>query len=306
VEYTFKPDFAFSVVAGLRGDFHNEFGFFMTPRLHIRYSPDPDWVLRAALGRGYRTSNILTEYASSFASSREILILKSNNFGYGLTQESAWNYGFNLTHYFLFNYQDATLSLDFYRTDFDKATIADLDSNPQAITFSSVSNGAFSNTFQAELNIGLYSFLTTRLAYKFIDAKQLINGRWLEKPFTAKHRALFNLAYQTEKIEQDDAQMSYDFTLQWFGQKRIPSTVNNPVEFRARENSPSFILVNSQITRSFNNLFDLYLGVENLFDFKQNSPIIDSENPNGKYFDASLIWGPIVGRTLYAGLRYKI
>ncbi len=240
--------------------------------------------MRAALGRGYRTSNILTEYASSFASSREILILKSNNFGYGLTQESAWNYGFNLTHYFLFNYQDATLSLDFYRTDFDKATIADLDSNPQAITFSSVSNGAFSNTFQAELNIGVYSSLTTRLAYKFIDAKQLINGQWLEKPFTAKHRALINLAYQTEKVEEDDAQMSYDFTLQWFGQKRIPSTVNNPVEFRARENSPSFILVNSQITRSFNNLFDLYLGVENLFDFRQNSPIIDSESPNRKIF----------------------
>lgn len=64
--------------------------------------------------------------------------------------------------------------------------------------------------------------------------------------------------------------------------------------------------MNAQVTRSFSKLFDLYIGVENLFHFKQNDPIIDPANPNGQYFDASLIWGPITGRMLYAGLRYKL
>ena len=265
-EYTYKPIDELTAVIGLRGDNHNKFGFLLTPRLHIRYSPDPDWVLRAAVGRGYRSSNIFTEYASSFASSRKVNILHSNNFGIGLEQESAWNYGFNLTHYFLFDYRDATISFDFYRTDFDKTTIADLDSSPQSINFSSVGNGAYSNTFQAELNIEPILFFNARLAYKYIDSKQLINGSWLEKPFTAKHRALLNFAYKTTKDELGEPQMFYDVTFQWYGMKRIPATASNPAGLRAREYSPSFVLVNTQITRSFNDLFDLYIGIENLFD----------------------------------------
>jgi outer membrane receptor for ferrienterochelin and colicin len=306
LEYTYKPNEELSLVTGLRGDVHNEFGFLFTPRLHIRYSPEPDWVFRGALGRGYRTPNIFVEYSSSFTSSRQINILKSNNFGNGLKQESAWNYGINITHYFLYDYRDATLSLDFYRTNFDKTTIADMDSDPQKINFSSVNNGSYSNTFQVEMNIEPLLFFNVRAAYKIIDAKQFINNQWLDKPFTSKHRALLNFAYTAAKETFDDAQMLYDLTLQWFGMKRIPSTKSNPAALRGRESSPNFVLVNAQITRSFNELFDLYLGVENLFDFKQNDPIIDSANPNGQYFDASLIWGPVVGRMLYAGLRYKM
>lgn len=305
-EYIYKPIDELSAVIGLRGDIHNKFKFLLTPRLHIRYSPQPNWVLRTAVGKGYRSSNIFTEYASSFASSRNVNIFRSNNFGTGLEQESAWNYGFNLTHYFLFDYRDATISLDFYRTDFEKTTIADLDSNPDSINFSSVVNGTYSNTFQAELNIEPILFFNARLAYKYIDSKQFINGSWLEKPFTAKHRALLNLAYKTSKDELNDPQMFYDITLQWFGMKRIPSTANNPIGLRAREYSPSFVLVNVQVTRSFSELFDLYVGVENLFDFRQNDPIVNPANPNGQYFDASLIWGPLGGRMIYAGLRYKI
>ena len=176
----------------------------------------------------------------------------------------------------------------------------------KALNFSSVGNGAYSNTFQLELNLEPILFFNTRLAYKYIDSKQLINGAWLEKPFTAKHRALINFAYKTEKDELDDPQMSYDMTLQWYGMKRIPSTVSNPEGLRARESSPNFVLVNAQITRSFSELFDLYIGIENLFDFRQNDPIIDSANPDGQYFDASLVWGPITGRMIYAGLRYKM
>lgn len=306
IEYTFKPNDELTAVAGLRGDNHNFFGTFFTPRFNIRYSPDADWVFRVSAGRGYRSSSIFTEYASVFASSRKIVIDPSNGFGYGLDQESAWNYGFNATHYFIFNYNDASISFDFYRTQFDKINIADLDSDPRAITFRSVSNGAYSNSFQAELNLIPFEHLSTRMAYRFIDSKQKLNGSWKEKPFTAKHRALFNLGYSTEKETLDDSQMMYDLTVQWFGSKRIPSTSGNPEGLIARSGSPSFALVNAQITRSFNELFDLYFGVENLFGFRQNDPIIDPANPDGQYFDASLIWGPVTGRMLYAGLRFKI
>lgn len=132
-EYTFNPDEQLSVVAGMRADNHNFYGFMFTPRLHVRYSPHEDWVFRAAVGKGYRTSNIFVEYASAFASSRDINIQTQNNFGYGLAQESAWNFGLNATYYFLYEYRDASIIIDFYRTYFEKVNIANLDSSPQQI-----------------------------------------------------------------------------------------------------------------------------------------------------------------------------
>jgi hypothetical protein len=50
----------------------------------------------------------------------------------------------------------------------------------------------------------------------------------------------------------------------------------------------------------------VYIGIENLFDFRQTNPILDSANPQGPFFDASLIWGPLTGRMIYAGLRFGV
>ena len=50
----------------------------------------------------------------------------------------------------------------------------------------------------------------------------------------------------------------------------------------------------------------MYIGGENLTNYTQPDPIIGAENPLGPDFDASLIWGPVMGINIYAGIRYKI
>ena len=303
-EYTYLPNELFSFVAGIRSDFHNEYGTMISPRFHLRYSPNEDWIIRAVAGKGFRTSNIFVEYSRVFTSSRRLNIQSNNNFGYGLDQESAWNYGINITHYFLYDWREATLSIDLYRTDFSNIVIADQDTNPGEINFYSVENGAYSNSFQAELNMELFERFDFRLAYRYLDVRNKINNQWQQKSLMSKHRALVNLAYTTEP--ENETAMAYDFTLQWFGNKRIPSTGSNPDEFKRSSTSPSFILVNAQVTRAFFKDFDVYLGIENMFDFRQDNPIIDPGNPSSGYFDASLIWGPVSGRMIYSGLRYNL
>ncbi len=305
-EYTFNPDESFSAILGTRGDFHNEYGFMFTPRLHLRYSPNADWIFRAVAGRGFRSSNIFNEYSSVFASSRNIEINQLNNFGYGLAQESAWNFGVSATHYFLYNYREGTITVDFYRTNFENINIADLDTNPQKIIFSSVKNGSYSNSLQVELNFQPFERFDTRIAYRYLDVKQNINNAWMDRALSSKNRVLLNFGYATEKENEEDVQMTYDLTLNWFDSKRIPSTSANPDGLHAIERSPAFAVVNAQVTRTFTKDFDLYIGVENLFDFRQHDLIIDPSNPNGKYFDASLIWGPVNGRMIYSGLRYSL
>jgi outer membrane receptor for ferrienterochelin and colicins len=305
-EYTFNPSEKLSLVAGLRVDQHNAYGTMTTPRLHIRYTPHEDWVLRFAAGRGYRTANIFAENSAALASSRSVSIVPSGSFGYGLKQEIAWNYGFNLTHYFLFDYRTATFMIDLYRTEFEQLVLADLDANPHQIRFSSVPQGSYSNSVQTELNIQPLERLDVRIAYRFLNVKQNINGLWRERPFTAQHRAFATISYATEYDQPGDPQTSFDVTMQWFGKKRIPETILNPDSMRSLAYSPSFFTMNLQVTQTFMKGIDIYIGIENLFNFRQTDPILDGANPQGTFFDASLIWGPVTGRMVYTGLRFRI
>jgi outer membrane receptor for ferrienterochelin and colicin len=305
-EYTYSPADELTVMGGVRADRHNAYGTMISPRLHVRYSPLEDWVIRAVAGRGYRTANIFAENATVFASTRAVSISPTGTFGYGLDQEVAWNYGLNLTHYFLIDYREATLSVDAYRTVFDKQVVADLDSYPREVGFSGVTSGSYANTVQAELNMQPLERLETRFAYRYMDVRQQLNGIWLQRPLTARHRALVNIAYATDQEEEGDPRTTYDLTVQWFGPKRIPSTTTNPAGLQARATSPSFATLNAQITRTLFAGLELYLGGENLLDFKQDDPILDPGNPSSPYFDAALVWGPVSGRMVYAGVRFKL
>jgi hypothetical protein len=69
--------------------------------------------------------------------------------------------------------------------------------------------------------------------------------------------------------------------------------------------APAFVNLNAQVSRSFRR-WDIYLGGENLTNFRQNDPIVTPDNPFGSRFDAGSAWGPVVGRVIYFGTRYKL
>ncbi len=69
---------------GARVDNHNRLGTFITPRLHMRYNPWEDGVIRASAGRGKRAANIFAENQQLLASSRQFSILETDGKLYGL------------------------------------------------------------------------------------------------------------------------------------------------------------------------------------------------------------------------------
>jgi hypothetical protein len=42
-----------------------------------------------------------------------------------------------------------------------------------------------------------------------------------------------------------------------------------------------------------------------MLDFKQLTHLTGSDDPYGPYFDVSNIWGPMDGRRIYIGVRFK-
>ena len=300
-EYTYTFTEKFSAVAGARADYHNHFGLFLTPRTHIRFAPTESTVLRASAGRGQRSANVLAENSGLLSSSRVIEIVgDQSDMFFGLKPEVAWNMGLNLTQFFKLDYREGSIQFDFYRTDFSNQIILDLEQSPQKAVFYNLNGKSYANSFQAQVDYELIKRLDARVAYRWYDVKTDYNGELLQKPLIGMHRAFFNVGYETR------SHWKFDYTVNWQGAKRIPTTASNPVEYQLPETSPSFVLMNAQVSKTLLEKLELYLGGENLTGFKQKSPILSSAQPFSPYFDGTLIWGPIYGRKIYFGLRYRL
>lgn len=293
-EYNYEFPKKISVLAGLRIDYHNIYGAMVNPRVHFKFNLKPMTVLRVSGGRGMRVANIFTENAATLASSRTVIIKEQ------LNPEVAWNYGASLTHKFKFLNKNTTLVIDFYRTDFQNQVVADMDANPQQIIFYNLKGVSYSNSFQSEINYELAKKVELRLAYKWQDVKTTYHSELLEKPLIPMNRALVNVSYAT-KFDI----WKFDFTTKWFGRSRIPNTSSNPDGLQFNAYSPQYFTLNGQITKAFRK-FEIYVGVENILNFIQTNQIIDPAHPFGNYFDASMIWGPVMGRVIYTGIRFTI
>ena len=301
-EYTYTPNDKWSVVAGIRGDNNNLYGSFITPRLNIRYEPVIGTVFRLSAGKGQRTANIFAENNSLFVSQRILMIMGQNNSGaYSLNPEISWNKGISLDQKFnLFN-NPATLSLDYFRNDFKNQVIVDIES-AKKIHIYNLAGKSYSNSFQAEVNMTPVTKLDLRVAYRYFDVKQTYSGNLLDRPFIAKHRAFLSVDYATNN------DWKFNYTVTFNGKKRIVNPYESYVSFIPTTSSPSYYLMNAQVSKSFgiNNPMDIYVGVENISNFFQQNTILSADDPFGPNFDASMIWGPVTGRMLYVGWRIKI
>ena len=304
-EYTYDNADNFSIILGGRIDNHNRLGTFLTPRLHMRYNPWEKGVLRFSAGRGKRSANIFAENQQLFASSRTFDILDANGKIYGLNPEIAWNYGVSFSQKFMLFGKSADVGFDFYSTNFQNQVVVDVLQSPQQVLFYNLKGKSVANSLQLEFNYEILNHFNFRSAYKFYDVRtDYVSGNY-QKPLQAKHRFFGNLEYETN-IGEKGKQWKFDYTFNWIGKQQLPNTASNPINDRLPEFSPSYSLMNAQVTRTFSSTFEMYAGGENFGNYTQKKAILGSENPFGSTFDTSIVYGPVFGQMYYAGLRFKI
>ena len=301
-EYTYTYPEKLTVVLGGRFDYHNLFGPQWTPRAHLKYTLSPNLSLRASAGRGFRVPNYLGENFGLFVSSRAIINEAQ------LRPELSWNYGGSLTNDFTLLGKRASLVLDYHRTDFQNQLFVDIE-HPREIHFHNLYGKSFANSFQAELNYQPVRRMDIKVAYRLFDVRQSMSvpsGDTLLLPrmMISRDRLLLNVGYA---LPYD--KWKFDATLQWNGPRRIPylrTDAGTDYATVPREFSPGYYNLNAQVSRAFRSGFELYVGGENLTGFRQANPIVVANDPFGVDFDAgSRVWGPITGRMVYMGFRFK-
>ena len=298
-EYSYDNLKELSLTAGIRVDNHNNLGTFVTPRLHLRYMPWDRGSFRGSFGRGKRAANIFAENQQLFASARQIRVLGDDSSIYGLDPEDAWNYGASYIQGFNLFGRTGNITLDYYVTNFKNQVVVDWE-NPLEVSFYNLEGKSLAKSFQFEINYEALKNLELRTAYKFYDVETDYISGTLQKPLQAQHRFFANLGYMTVPKE-NGSQWRMDYTVHTLGRQRLPYIENSSMEY-----SPSYSLMNAQITKVFNNKFEIYLGGENLTNFMQDNPVVGADDPFGTNFDTSIIYAPIMGRMFYTGFRYKL
>lgn len=293
-EYTYSPSNVISIVPGVRLDFHNLYGTFFTPRLHVKYNLDENTIVRTSAGKGYRSVNVFAENLNYIASSRNFVVVDQP------TYEEAWNYGLNITRFISVNDRELRVTAEYYRTDFLKQTVVDVDSDVRQVNFYDLKGNSYSNNYQIEMAYQPINRLDLSAAFRITDVRSDYDGVNLIKPLASKYKALLTFSYSTE-----ESGWLFDSSILLNGGGRIPSTEMNPSEHQRKLNFPAYPMINAQITKRID-VLDVYLGVENLTNYKQENPIIDAEDPFGNYFDGSMIWGPIDGTKVYLGIRLSV
>jgi outer membrane receptor for ferrienterochelin and colicin len=294
VEYTYSFLDKFKAVAGMREDYNSKYDFIFTPRLHLKYNFTELAIVRASAGKSFREPYLIADNLGVMASSKYLMLNSV------IDPEIAWNYGLNYTQGFILKDREGTFNVDFYRTDFTNQLIVDRYSDSLNVRFSNLEGTSYSNSFQVSLSYEFIERLELRLAYKVDDVKSTYNGKLQTKPLIPKERILFNVAYMTE-----NEHWKFDGTLNWVGTQQLASTTTDPEFGKMPSQSPSYSLVNFQVTKVFRH-FELYGGSENVLDFTQEHPIIAASEPFSAAFDATNVWGPVDGIRIYAGLRYQI
>ena len=297
-EYSYDNMNNLNLVLGLRYDLHNNMDSFFTPRIHLRYMLNDNLSIKGSYGKGRKIANVFAENQHIFFTNRVIQNKSFSNYLYGVNPEIATNYGFSIDQKISILGGQGNLIFDYYSTRFENKVVIDFEKFGEFNFYNSIFGESVSNSSQLEFVFSKNNWNITA-AYKTYDVNNFYKDGLKEKPLQPKNIIFFNYGIESNRVGEKF--WKFNFTHNRLGKQRL---MRNPRDSNLYT-QPHFS-INSQITRIFSSKFEVYLGGENLNNYKQKDPIITASDPYSKDFDASIIHGPIFGSTYYAGLRFKI
>ena len=294
-EYNLKYDDMLSMVAGVRVDYSTRYGFFVTPRMNIRYTPFEWWTLRGSVGMGYRSPNAIADNAFILPSSRDVHLTDD------VRQERAVNTGISTTFYIPLGSKELQLSMEYYYTHFLNSLIVDMDQDKHAVHIYNQTDmpdaKSFAHSAQIEASIEVLRGWTWTAAFRYTDVEQTTIcsdgiARLRPKALTNRYKGVITTSYQTPLKK-----WQFDVTAQFNGVSRVPDGFEQPFTWYPQ--------LMAQVTKYWRTC-SLYVGAENMTNFMQENPIVDSFHPYGPDFDASMVCGPTMGWKIYMGFRYDL
>jgi hypothetical protein len=212
--------------------------------------------------------------------------------------------------------------VDYFRTQFAQQMVVDYEKNATQINFYALDGKrSYTDNFQLDFSVDPIERFNVTATFRYTKAQIELKDRGLvEKPMTSRFKGVLNLQYATNLNK-----WIFDFTASLNGSCRVYDFMKyinedgtssfNPKKGIARlypnGRTPVYPMLYAQVTRRFKG-WDVYIGAENLTNFRQKQVLIGQEgadgliNPRMTSFDASCIWGPLMGIKAHVGFRFTL
>ena len=165
------------------------------------------------------------------------------------------------------------------------------------------------DNFQVDFNWTPFRGFDLFATFRYTNAKMTLERDGeeylVERPLTSRYKGLINIQYAVQR-------WVFDVTAQLNGPVRLPELGGDLVKAQTNPTlSPSYPMFFAQVSYKMSNL-TLYLGCENIANYLQgvdghgNLPIVGGNAPYADGFNSSQVWGPLMGRKFYIGLRLNI
>lgn len=293
VEDTWEVRENLSLLGGLRYDLDPDHGGILSPRANLRWKPGTFSTIRLTGGTGFRNVNIFTEEHAALTGARTVIIEGA------LAPERSYNATLNFNQVFNIGNSAATFDADLFYTHFTNKIIPDYDADPNLIIYRNLSGhsiirGAafkFSQSFQIPLYLDLGG---TFMQVYAVDAQ----GEREQQEFAPVFSGVFSLSYQVERLR---TRVSY--TGRVVGPMALPTFA---APFQRPEISDWFSEHNLVAQTQFGHGIGMQLGIRNLFNYTQPSPLINPSAPFSDAFDTAYSYGPLQGRRIFLGLQWQL
>lgn len=300
---------------GMRYDKNSIHGNVFTPRLSYKFnSLNKKNILRIGGGNGYRVANVFTEDHAALTGARTVEFMDE------LKPETSWNANVNFEKkHYIQNKTYVGIDVTGFYTYFTNKIIPDYETDPNKIIYSNLNGNSISKGVSLNLDVEFDNGLKILVGGTLMDVSFTESGITKRQLLTEQFSGVWSAAYTFHKHA-----LTIDYTGNLYGPMRLP--VLGELDDRMKE-SPVWSLQNIQITKKFNNGFEIYGGVKNLLNYTppansiarafdpfdkevqfdtNGNAIATPNNPNALTFDPSYVFAPNQGIRGFLGLRYML
>ena len=303
LEYTYSIKEKLSVVAGLRYDYSFYFRkHLVTPRAHLKWNITPTTVFRASAGMGYRPTDVVTDNIGILATGRRIVFENGYGRNFDRMEEALTTGGSIAQTISTINYRDLTISFDFFHSRLFHSVVVDQERDAECIYIYDTKGRSRTNSYQVDITWAPVERLDIFATFRYTDSKYTItradgSTAFVERPLVGQFKTLLNIQYATRMRK-----WVFDVTAQLNGRSRIPTQTGDLADSKYSKIYPMFY---AQVSRRIRH-WDIYVGCENIANFTQKDAILAYDTPYSPQFNSSCVWGPLMGRKFYIGVRFNL
>ena len=282
-----------SLLGGLRYDQHPDHGGILSPRLNMRWKPGSFSTIRLTGGTGFRNVNIFTEEHAALTGARTVIIEGE------LAPERSYTANLNFNQIFNVGESAATFDADLFYTHFTNKIIPDYDADPNLIIYGNLPGHSIIRGGAVKLSQTFTFPLSYDLGATFMEVYAVDEMGGIEQQeFAPVFSGVFSLTYNLRKLRT-----RFSYTGRVVGPMALPGF---DAPFERPEVSEWFTEQNFLAETDLGRGIGLQMGVRNLLNYTQNSPLVNPADPFSDEFDTAYAYGPVQGRRFFLGLQWAL